>query len=158
MSVHKLNPERASTDSRPFTVGVSFQHELSDLAEAVFNTRAIQAFENAAARYAIHRLFRCAVRRKLEDIFDDLALHAGLSAQRLDLGSLLLEGPGVFVQAVGRRKADYSSCTFYVWAETKERAVEVGATLQRTAGEALMPDQMFIIDWHFCNNYGSLSH
>jgi hypothetical protein len=145
------------TPNQPFTVGVSFRHELHDLAEAVFKTRAIQAFENAAARYAIHRVYRCAVRRRVAPIFDDLALHSGLVAQRLDLGSLLLEGAGVFVQAEGRRKADYSSCTFYVWAETKERAEEVGASLMRTTGERLEPQHMFVVDWNYCSHYGSLS-
>ena len=96
---------------RPFNVGVSFSHDLYDLGEAVFKTRAIQAFESVATRYPIHRRVRCAVPRALEDVFDDLALNAGLAAQRLDSGSLLLDGPGVFIHAEGRRKAGYCSCT-----------------------------------------------
>ena len=41
-----------------------------------------------------------------------------LTAQRLDTGSLLLDGPGVFVCAAGKQKSDYCLCTFNVWAAT----------------------------------------
>jgi hypothetical protein len=61
-------------------------------------------------RYPIFRRVRCAARRKLEDIFDDLATQTGLAAVRLAEGSLLLDGPGVFIEADGWRKAGYCSC------------------------------------------------
>jgi hypothetical protein len=101
-------------------------------------------------------VYRCAVRRRIDHVFDDVALNGGLVAQRLGLGSLLLEGPGVFVQAAGRRKADYISCSFRVWAESRERAEEVGATLVRTAGQRLEPQQMFVVHWNYVSHYGSL--
>ena len=141
---------------RPFNVGVSFSHDLYDLGEAVFKTRAIQAFESVATRYPIHRLVRCAVPRALEDVFDDLALHAGLAAQRLASGSLLLDGPGVFVHAEGKRKADYCSCTINVWADSKERAEHTRRSILHAAGERNLPEQMFVVDWHFCNSSGTL--
>jgi hypothetical protein len=75
----------------------------------------LQSFDRSAARYAIQRTVRCAVRRPLEGIFDDLALRANLLAQRLDRESLLLDGPGIFVVAEGRRKINYSSCKFRIW-------------------------------------------
>jgi len=141
---------------RPFNVGVSFSHDLYDLGEAVFKTRAIQAFESVATRYPIHRRVRCAVPRPLEAVFDDLALHAGLAAQRLDSGSLLLDGPGVFVHAEGKRKADYCSCTINVWADSKERAEHTRLAVLHAAGERTLPEQMFVADWHFCNSNGTL--
>src|SRR5690242_12307183 len=72
MTIHKLNPDKANTESRSFTAGISFNYDLSDIGEAVFKTRAIQTFENTAAWYPIHRLVRCAARRKLEDVFDEI--------------------------------------------------------------------------------------
>lgn len=156
MTVHKLNSEAPSGQARPFGVGVSFQHDLSDLGEAVLKTRVIQAFENAATHYAIHRLVRCAVRRRLEDTFDDLALGSGLTAQRLDRGALLLDGAGVFVHAEGREKSGYCACTFKVWAATRERAEEVRDRLLRTVGDRQLPEEMFVLDWQFGNGHGRL--
>ena len=141
---------------RPFNVGVSFSHDLYDLGEAVFKTRAIQAFESVATRYPIHRRVRCAVPRPLQDVFDDLALNAGLAAQRLDTGSLLLDGPGVFVHAEGRRKAGYCSCTISVWADSKERAEHTRRAILDAVGERNLREQMFVIDWNFCNSAGTL--
>lgn len=141
---------------RPFNVGVTFNHDLYDLGEAVFKTRAIQAFESVATRYPIHRLVRCAVLRALENVFDDLALQAGLAAQRLDCGTLLLDGPGVFVHAEGKRKADYCSCSINIWADSKERAEHTRQSLLQAAGERNLPEQMFVLDWQFCNSRGVL--
>src|SRR5579859_1253866 len=121
MTLSKLNPEAVSAEKRPLSVSLSFQHTFNDIGEAVFKTRALQAFENAASRYAIHRLARCAVRRSVESTFDDLALNSGFAAQRLERGALLLEDTGLFVHADGRQKAGYCSCTFHVWADSKER-------------------------------------
>jgi hypothetical protein len=156
MSIHKLAQDRASGASNPFTVSVAFQHDLSDLGEAVIKTRAIQAFDNAATRYPIHREIRCAASNKLQDVFDDLALNTGLAAQRLDTGSLLLDGDGVFVSAEGFRKSGYCSCTFHLWAASKELAEQTRATLLRAAGPCRVREQMFVIDWHFCNSRGTL--
>lgn len=158
MTLHKLNPDRVAAEPRPISVGVSFQHDLYDLAEAVVKTRAIQAFEFAAARYPIHRLVRCAARRKLEDVFDDLALNMGLAPQRIDTGSLLLDGPGVFIHAEGRRKADYCSCTFSLWADSKARAEEMREMILRVVGDQRVREQMFVIDWQFSDGRGGLTH
>jgi hypothetical protein len=40
---------------------------LHDLGEAVIKTRAIQAFDNAATRYPIHREIRCAASNRREE-------------------------------------------------------------------------------------------
>ena len=156
MSIHKLAPDRAEGDARQFSVSVAFQHDLCDLGEAVIKTRAIQAFDHAGTRYPIHRLIRCAASNKLRDVFDDLALNSGLAPQRLDTGTLLLDGDGVFVSAEGYRKSGYCSCTFNVWAKSKELADQTRATLLRVVGPCRVREQMFVIDWQFCNGRGTL--
>jgi energy-coupling factor transporter ATP-binding protein EcfA2 len=156
MSIHKLAPERSKDSSSPFSVSVAFQHDLCDLGEAVIKTRVIQAFDNAATRYPIHRQIRCAASNKLQDVFDDLALNTGLASQRLDTGSLLLDGEGVFVSAEGYRKSGYCSCTFNVWAASKELADQTRTMLLRVVGPCRVRDQMFVIDWQFCNSRGTL--
>jgi len=156
MSIPQLAPLQTKGASNPFSVSVAFQHDLCDLGEAVIKTRAIQAFDNAATRYPIHRQIRCAASNKLQDVFDDLALNTGLAPQRLDTGTLLLDGEGVFVSAEGYRKSGYCSCTFNIWAATKELAEHTRATLLRAAGPCRVRDQMFVIDWQFSNSRGSL--
>jgi hypothetical protein len=156
MSIHKLDLDRAKDSSTPFSISVAFQHDLSELGEAVIKTRAIQAFDNAATRYPIHRNIRCAASSKLQDVFDNLALNSGLAPQRLDTGTLLLDGDGVFVSAEGYRKPGYCSCTFNLWAESKELADETRTMLLRVAGPCRVRDQMFVIDWQFCNSRGTL--
>lgn len=151
-----MTKDDLTAERRPFNVGVSFHHDLYDLGEAVFKTRAIQAFECVATRYPIHRLLRCAVPRALQDVFDDLALHAGLAAQRLESGCVLLDGPGVFVHAEGTRKADYCSCRINIWAESKERAELTRHALLQAVGERNLPEQMFVVDWQFSNSRGVL--
>lgn len=156
MSLHKLNPERAAPEARPFNVGVVFQNDLSDIGEAVFKTRALQAFDSAATRYPIHRHVRCAVKRAVQDVFDDLALNLGLAPQRLNSSMLLLDGPGVFVHAEGWTKPEYCSCSFNIWADSKARAEETTAAILRTVGERRASEEMFIIDWNFVSSRGTL--
>src|SRR5262245_43355803 len=156
MSTGFENPARGNGASRPFSVGVTFQHDLYDLGDAVIRSRAIQAFDNAAARFPIHRVLRCAARRPLELVFDDLALNIGLAAQRLETGALLLDGPGVFVQANGWRHAGYCSCRFNVWADSVERIEQVRADVFRIVGDDRVRDQMFVIDWRFANRRGEM--
>ena len=156
MSIPKLVQHQDQESSNSFSVSVAFQHDLCDLGEAVIKTRAIQAFDNAATRYPIHRLIRCAASNKLQDVFDDLALNTGLAPQRLDTGTLLLDGDGIFVSAEGYRKAGYCSCTFNLWAATKEVAEQTRATLLRAVGPCRVRDQMFVVDWQFSNSRGTL--
>lgn len=156
MNVTDLHTARSVPDSAALSVGLTFQHELYDLADTVVKTRAIRTLQSVAARYPIHRTLRCAARRKLEDVFDDLALKMGLPALRLDETSLLLDGPGLFIQAEGRRKADYCSCVFALWTDTKERAEELCAKLLQVTGERYASEHMFTIDWNFMNSRGQL--
>jgi hypothetical protein len=100
---------------------LALRGDLSEPGETLLKLRALQSFDRGAARYAIHRTVRCAVRRPLDEVFDDLALHSDLVAQRMDSTSLLLDGPGVFISVEGSRKIDYGSCTFHIWAESMNR-------------------------------------
>jgi hypothetical protein len=136
---------------------LALRGDMSDPGETLLKLRALQAFDRGAARYAIQRTVRCAVRRPLEDLFDDLALHSNLLAQRMDSTSLLLDGPGVFVSAEGRRKIDYGSCTFQIWAESIARLEAVRTTLLAVVGEQLVRREMFTIDWHFSSGQMGLS-
>jgi energy-coupling factor transporter ATP-binding protein EcfA2 len=156
MSIPKSIPHRNQESPNAFSVSVAFHHDLYDLGEAVIKTRAIQAFDNAATRYPIHRQIRCAASNKLQDVFDDLALNTGLAPQRLDTGTLLLDGEGVFVSAEGYSKAGYCSVTFGLWAATKEVAEQARATLLKAVGPCRVRDQMFVVDWQFSNARGTL--
>lgn len=120
-----------------------------DLAQTLIQLRAIQTFDTRAMSYAIQRTVRCAARRPIDELFDDLALHMGMTAHRVDATSLLLDVPGVFVSARGRRKIDYGSLTFDFWADSVERLECARDRLLRLVGEQLSRREMFTIDWHF---------
>lgn len=137
----------------PFAV----RGDLDDPASTLLKIRMLQAFERGAARYPVYRRLRAAVRRSLEDVFDDLALRSGLIAQRLDESTLLLDGAGVFVRARGARKTNYSSCIFDLWVESLDRLEEVRISLLQLAGEQLSHERMFTIDWHFSSGHLGLS-
>jgi hypothetical protein len=155
MTIHKLLPETTGTSS-PMGVQVSLTQELYDVSDAIVRTRAIQAFDHAAKAYPIHRVVRCAVRRKAGPVFDDLALQMGCTAQRMSVDSLLLDGPGVFIGAEGYSKGEYISCTFRVWTDSIARFEEVRARLLSVIGDQRLRDQMFVVDWNFCNSRGNL--
>lgn len=158
MSVYKLNADRGAQEPSSLAVGLAFQHDVYDLADSVLKTRAIRALESTPETYPVHRIVRCAARRKVEDVFDDLALDMGMTASRLDEGSLLLESPGVFIHAEGRRKAGYCSCWFAIWTTSKQRVLELRELIYRIVGERYEREQMFTLDWHFVNARGVLTN
>src|SRR5690242_13652047 len=119
MTIHKLIPESPIEAARPFETGVDLQMREWAIAQAIVKTRALRSFSVGAAFYPIHRDVSCAVRGRLEALFDDLALEMSMCAQRLDVGNLLLDGPGVFVHAWGAQKSGYCSCTAEIWADSK---------------------------------------
>jgi len=133
---------------------LALRGDLSDPGETLLKLRALQSFDRGAARYAIHRTVRCAVRRPLDEVFDDLALHAGLVAQRTDSTSLLLDGPGIFISVEGNRKIDYGSYTFHIWAESMNRLDQARAKMPTIVGEQLVRHEMFTIDWQFSSRRG----
>jgi hypothetical protein len=150
MTLHKLMPEAATPASgKPLLGGISLQYREFSLAHTIVKARALQAFSEIAANFPIYRLFRCAVRGNLEDLFDDLALSLGITPQRLGIGDLLLAGAGVFVHVAGSLKSGYCSCIAEIWADGKLRAEEIRVALMRIIGERRILDQTFVIDWQF---------
>jgi hypothetical protein len=150
MSIHKLQTERGGRGSDGTSVNIALTSELYDIAGAVVRARAVRACDLATRSLPIYRLLRWSVRRKVNDVFDDLGLDVAFSAQRIAEGSVLLSAPGLFVYANGHNKGSYCSCAFQVWAESRLRADEAAARLQGIVGELRMRDETFVIDWHFC--------
>src|SRR2546430_337585 len=111
--------------------------------------RALGGFDSGPMHYPICRLVRAAARRPLDELFDDLAQHAGLAAHRLGEGSLSLDGPGVLVSARGRRKTDYSSMTFAIWADSLVSLESIRDRLLGVVGNERLREETFTIDWHF---------
>lgn len=146
MNRFRFDLEGISANSDGFPLHLSLQ---GDLPQTLVQLRAIQAFDTRAMSYAIQRTVRCAARRPIDELFDDLALHLGMTVHRVDATSLLLDAPGVFVSARGRRKIDYGSLTFEIWADSLERLTGVRDRILRLVGEQLTRTEMFTIDWHF---------
>lgn len=154
MSIHKLIPERGAVEPSALSVGLNFDHKIYDFAETVVKTRAIRALDNVAAKYPVYRYVRCASRRKLHELFDDFALHSGLSACRFSVGSLLLEGPGIFVEAEGWRTPAFASCGLHFWADSVARFEEVRDRLFQLVGHWYARDRMFTLDWYYMSGHG----
>lgn len=149
MTIHKLVPESPLEAARPFETGVDLQMREWAIAQAIVKTRALRSFSVGATFYPIHRDVSCAVRGRLETLFDDLALEMNMSAQRLDVGNLLLDGPGAFVHAWGAQKSGYCSCTAEIWADSKARADEARGLLLKIVGDRRIVAPMISLDWQF---------
>ncbi len=149
MTIHKLIPESPLEAARSFETGVDLQMREWAIAQAIVKTRALRSFSVGAGFYPIHRDVSCAVRGRLETLFDDLALEMNMSAQRLDVGNLLLDGPGVFVHAWGAQKSGYCSCTAEIWADSKSRADEARTLLLKIVAERRIVAPMISLDWQF---------
>src|SRR5690348_7393236 len=149
MTIHKLIPDSQSEAARPFEAGIGLNLDEWSLAQAVVKARALQSFASTATRYPIHRYMSCAARGTLRSLIDDLALGMGLCAQRLDVGNLLLDGPGVFMQVWGSKKSGYCSCSAKIWAEDKPRVDEIRTALLKIVGERRILAPRVTLDWHF---------
>lgn len=137
---------------------LSLQADLDSLADSMLGMRAIQALDNDPSLFPIHRVLRFAVRRPLEEVFDDLALRAAPRAQRLEAGAVILEGDGFFASARGRRKTDYSSGTIDVWARDLDRLRAVEADILRAIGDQMVREEQFTIDWYFHGGHSGLTN
>jgi hypothetical protein len=137
---------------------LSLQVDLDSLADSMLGMRAIQALDNDPSLFPILRELRFAVRRPLEEVFDDLALHAAPRAQRLEAGAVILEGEGFFASAKGRRKTDYTSGTIGVWARDLVRLREVEADVLRAIGDQMVREEQFTIDWYFHAGHSGLTN
>jgi hypothetical protein len=142
-----------SHENKPFTGLTKQVHYVGAL---VHESRIAKALEEGVARYPIYRVLRFAARIELEVLLDAIALDSAWRAERLEAGSMLLDGDGLFVAAYGRRKADYCSCSFYIWAGSLARAEEVKQRLLAKAGSTRITEPMFSIDWHFLTSRGEL--
>jgi hypothetical protein len=150
MSIHKLQTERGGRDGGATSVNIALNTELYDIAGAVVRARAVRACDLAMRSLPVFRLLRWSVHRKINDLFDDMALDVAFNAQRIGAGAALLSAPGLFVSASGHDKGSYCSCVFQVWAESRLRAEEAAARLQSIAGELRLREETFVLDWHFC--------
>jgi ATPase family protein associated with various cellular activities (AAA) len=133
----------------PLPLQINLGGDFCDLADTLLKARALQAFDCGARRLPIHRAVRFAAQRTLEDIFDDLALNAGLVAHRVGTAALLLDGPGVFVSAGGWRKMDYSTGSLEIWAEDTARVEATRTRLLGIVGPQRSSEEMFTVDWWF---------
>lgn len=134
-------------DRLPFRV--SLRADPAEIGNVLLALRSLRAFDVNATRYPVYRLVRAAARRPLDELFDDLAQRAGLGAHRLGEGSLVLDGPGVLVSARGRRKTDYTSMTFAIWATSMPSLASVRERLLTVVGDQHRREETFTIDWHF---------
>jgi hypothetical protein len=143
---------RSSADQRAPALRrlrLSLRADADDIGETLLTLRTLQAFDQGAARYPIYRLVRTAARRPLDELFDDLAQLGGLAAHRLSETSLLLDGSGALISARGRRKTDYSSLSFAIWAHSMSSLTSVRDRLLAVVGDDSIREEMFTIDWHF---------
>ena len=137
-----------------FSQRIAWYADLRSVASSVLKIRALQALDHSAARFPIYRELRLSVRQPLEELFDEIALKSGFSAQRLDTASLVLEGPGVFVNARGWHKPGYSFFRLGVWAESLARVEQVRTRMNEIFDEHRVREEIFTIDWRFASAHG----
>ena len=139
----------------PFRVALRVSAD--ELADTLLTLRTLRAMDIGAARYPVHRVERCAVRKPVAELLDDLALQSGLAAHRPSESSLLLDDFGSLVSVRAMRKAEYTSCTFAIWASDRERLADVRDLLLGILGEQRIRDETFTIDWCFMGGVAGLS-
>jgi hypothetical protein len=139
-----------------FTYSAGLSQTIWDFTDLALKARFAKALEEGTARYPIHRELRFAARIGLEELFDDIALNLGWHAQRLDSGSMILDGDGLFIASYGGRKADYCSCFFNIWAASPAHAEEARAAILGRVAATRINDPMFSIDWEFLTSKGEL--
>ena len=132
--------------------------QVHHLGALVHESRIARALEDGIARYPIYRVLRFAARVELEVLLDAIALDPAWRAERLHAEAMLIDGDGVFVAAYGSRKADYCSCSFYIWAADVARAEQAKERLLAKAGSTRITEPMFSIDWHFLTARGELEN
>jgi ATPase family associated with various cellular activities (AAA) len=133
---------------------VAWQTRLEDFTESLVRVRMLRAFNRGVARYPVFRCIAATIIRPMDDVLDDIALRAGLVAQRLDATQLLLDGPDVFVSIRGRKVPVGSSLTIEIWAQSIARLEAVRDRLLALGGEHVRRCDMFTIDWQFNAAHG----
>lgn len=146
----------SSDSSARFYPALTYQ--LWDFTDFALKARFVRALEAGTARYPIYRAIRFAARLQVEQLFDDVALKLGWAAQRLGSGTMILDAPGLFVSAYGGHKAEYCSCAFGIWAESRKHAEDARKAILDLVGNARVREPMFSIDWHFLTSKGELQN
>lgn len=123
---------------------------------AAWASRFIKALDEGVSRYPIYRELRFAARIELEVLLDAVALDPSWRVERVDCAEMVIDGEGLFVIAYGSRKAEYCSCSFYIWAADVARAEDARQRLLGHAGSMRITEPMFSIDWHFLTSRGEL--
>src|SRR4051812_30217128 len=123
--------------------------DVYDASEFVFANRFVNAMHEGVNRYPIVRTLRFAARVELEALLDAIALDPAWRVERTSVNDLVIDGDGVFITGYGGRKADYSSCSFCIWAADIGRAEQAKQRLLDKAGSTRITEPMFSIDWHF---------
>ena len=143
----------STNEIKPFS---GFTMRVWDVAAMVLANRTVRAFEEGAARYPIYRQLRFAARVDLEVLFDAIALDPAWHAERVNSEFMILEAEtdGVFVAAWGRRKLDYSSASFNIWAADVVRAEAAMESLRAKAGTTRIMETMFTVDWYYGSGHG----
>jgi hypothetical protein len=135
---------------------MGLNREVRYVGQLVLEGRIVRALEDGRARYPVYRVLRFAARVELEVLLDAIALDPSWRAERLGVGEALLDGDGVFIAAYGSRKADYSSCNFFIWAADVARAESAKACLLEKAGSTRVGEPMFHVEWTFVSSRGTL--
>jgi hypothetical protein len=130
--------------------------DVYDASEFVFANRFVNAMHEGVNRYPIVRTLRFAARVELEALLDAIALDPAWRVERTSVNDLVIDGDGVFITGYGGRKADYSSCSFCIWAADIGRAEQAKQRLLDKAGSTRITEPMFSIDWHFLTSRGDL--
>ncbi len=123
--------------------------QIFDFSALVLRNRQARALEQGAARYPILRDLRFAARIELEVLFDAIALDEAWHAERINAEFMILDGDGLFVSAHGRRKLDYCSTVFYLWAADFARAAAAKERILAKAGSTRITEPMFTVDWYY---------
>jgi len=143
----------SDNDNKHFTGFTKQEHSVGAM---VRESRIARALEDGIARYPIYRVLRFAARVELDVLLDAIALDTTWRAERIHAESILLDADGLFVMAYGSRKADYCSCSFYIWAADVARAEAAKERILGKAGSTRITEPMFSIDWHFLTARGEL--
>ena len=155
MTIHRLNTETTASKAAPsLDIGVVLHHEEHSFLDTIVRARVAGLISGAPMRFPVYRLMRCAVRSKLEPLFDDIAMKTGVEAHRLGGGSVLLDGPGLLASVWGARRTGYVSFVAHVYADSAARAEELQDALMKIIGERRIVEPMFVIDWQFSTGHG----
>lgn len=146
---------RAQDLALSIQAGIALQ--VGDIALLALFTRMARAVENGAAGFAIHRSLRFAAHTKVDEFFDDIALHTGWNAYRIDKSTIILDADGLLILAGGNNKRNYCSFYFETWADSVTKALTAHETiLARVGASKIHEPAMFSINWQFCNAKGEL--